>query len=142
MKQTVTENYDQIAFFADINTPGCCFACLLEKHQESALFFDMLKNNVSSVGGMFVLVEPDPVGSYLGRSLAHVTCKNRIIPLLHTPTLLPNDKINPGEVRDTRYFCKKHQTVKFSQSRTCSHDVWCNGTLKSEKVQRFRGFSK
>ena len=63
---------------------------------------------------MYVLVEPDPVTLYLGKLLAHIICKNRIIPLLHDPTLLPNVEINPGEVGDTRYFCKKHQDVEFS----------------------------
>ncbi len=99
------------------------------KDTKRVLFFDMVKNHVSSIGDMFVLVEPDPVSSYLGRSLAHVTCKNRIILLLYDPTLLPNIEINPGEVGDIRYFCKKHQNIEFSQARTCSNDVSCNGTL-------------
>ena len=109
-KQTITTNYDRIAFFADTNTPGRCFACLLEKHQESVHFFDLVKNNVASIGDMYVLVEPDRIDTYIGRTLARVTCKNRMIPLLHDPTLLPSVEINPGEAGDTRYFAKKIKT--------------------------------
>ncbi len=53
---------------------------------------------------MFVLVEPDRINTYIGRTLARVTCKNRIIPLLHDPILLPNVKINLVEVKDMRQF--------------------------------------
>ncbi len=39
LKQTVSENYDRIAFFAGTCLPGQCFACVLEKQQDSATFF-------------------------------------------------------------------------------------------------------
>ncbi len=86
MKQTITTNYDGIAFFADMNTPGCCFACLLEKHQESVLFFDLVKNHISSIGDMFVLFEPDCIDdTYIGKTLARVIAEITSYPCYTIP---------------------------------------------------------
>ena len=128
MKQTVTAYYDRIAFFADTNSFGLWFVCLLEKHQESAQFFGIMKKHVASVGYMYILLELDHVNSYISRTLVCAMYKNCIIPLVHNPELLPNIELNSSKAAKMRYFSKKHQIIKFSRARTCSHKVSCNGT--------------
>ncbi len=117
--------YDRILIFADVVTPGKCFAILTESAYKSDLLMTYSKHDVS-IGDTFAIIEPDGVFRALHGDLPLVNSTKPLYPVtnsnfgLSVPLMVP-------EAGKQRYFYLTNVVVELTKVEALKAS--CNGTL-------------
>jgi hypothetical protein len=117
--------YDRLFFFADLNTPGKCFAILTETVNKSDLLLSHAQHSVG-VGDIFAVVEPDQVVRALQGDLPLINTSKPLYPLVNSGFASVVPLIVP-EAGKQCYFYLKNVSVQLTKVEAVKAS--CNGTL-------------
>jgi len=102
-------NYDRIFTFIDLNTPGQCFNIYSQSARKSEFLLKYGKE-MSSVGDLFGIVEPDDIGKG-SQNIITLTTAKPLIPLQFRYRIIPNIPLVQPERGRQRYFILKNRIV-------------------------------
>jgi hypothetical protein len=117
--------YDRLFFFADLRTPGKCFAILTETVSKSDLLMAHAQHSVG-VGDVFAIIEPDQVMRALQGDLPLINTSKPLYPLLNSGFTSVVPLVVP-EAGKQRYFFLKNVSVQLTKVEAVKAS--CNGTL-------------
>lgn len=117
--------YDRLFVFADLSTPGKCFAILADTVSKSDLLMSHAQHNVS-VGDVFGMMEPDQVVRALQGDIPLVNTSKPLYPLVNSgfPPVVP---LVVPEAGKQRYFYLKNVSVQLTKVEAIKGS--CTGTL-------------
>jgi hypothetical protein len=118
--------YDQLFFFADLNTPGKCFVILTETVNKSDLLMSHAQHTVG-VGDVFAIIEPDQVVRALQGDLPLINTSKPLYPLVVNSGLVPEVLLVVPEAGKQRYFYLKNVLVRMTKVEAVKAS--CSGTL-------------
>lgn len=121
----LNSTYDRLLFFADLCTPGKCFAVLTETPSKSDMLMTYCKQTVA-VGDIFAIIEPDQVVRALKGNVPLVNTTKAMYPLVDSNFASICPILEP-EVGQQRYFYLKHVIVELTKIQALAAS--CNGTL-------------
>jgi len=118
-------NYDRIFTFIDLKSTGRCFNIISQTPTESDILMKYGKES-SSVGDMFLILEPDRPTSSMQNVLSLTTAKS-FVPVEWNPTILPSVSVIPPAKGQQRYFVLKEHKVGISKINVVTAS--CSGIL-------------
>jgi hypothetical protein len=117
--------YDRLFFFADLKTPGKCFAILTETASKSDLLMSHAQHTVG-VGNVFAVIEPDQVVHALQADLPLINTSKPLYPLVNSGLASAVPLVVP-EAGKQRYFHLKNVLVQLTKVEAAKAS--CSGTL-------------
>jgi hypothetical protein len=122
--------YDRILIFADVLTPGKCFAILTETAYKSDLLMSYSKHTVS-IGDTFAIIEPDQVFRALHDDLLLVNSTKPLYPVINSNLRLSVPLMVP-EAGKQRYFYLWNIAVELTKVEALKAS--CNGILCNRQM--------
>jgi len=123
-----TVTYDRLFTFADLrSTNGKCFCVMTSNPQESDKLMRHCISNVR-VGDTFVIIEPDSIKNYMGRSDNPIISFRQPLFPVRLKKELPKIKLSVPDMGQQKFFCLTGQdNIKFQ--RALPVQASCSGFL-------------
>jgi hypothetical protein len=117
--------YDRLFYFADLSTPGKCFAIMTETVSQTDLLMSHSRQNVG-VGDVFAIIEPDQVLRALQGDIPLVNTGKPLYPLVNSGFAVAVPLVVP-EAGKQHYFYLRNVSVQLTKVEAVNSS--CNGTL-------------